>query len=643
MKKLTTASLVVACMAAGGASANEGDLLWSNTLTAGYTWSTPIALPGMVVLQDQEGGFDVFSAADGQRIFHQDIDDGYPTNSPVYANGSIFMISGNSLYRISTVDGSVIGSYTTDVEITSQSPAIYNNLVIFGTATKIIAIDYTTMSEAWSADSAANNPVNVVVAEDIAYVSADRLYALSASTGQQHWVVDSPTDTGFYIGAIKGDYFAVFDNSGSAAQLHAYQLASNRTSTPTLLWSAAMGSNSADNSPPVIDGTTVYATGREGVLRAFSLTGSNSPLWEETVRDSGSAPALPIALDGSVYIQKMTGDSAYQLVALNGSTGAQAWATSVENMSIAWGEPVIRGEKIYLATDHGGTLYAFEIASRSDDWAMIKQNPQLTGNTVAGVVSEVNLSNMTVSLPQVYLQGSGVFNVTLVPEDVGNLIFTVDLAQVIATSVPESNMAIYDGVSGQLIINDLKYGNETLDVTLNAIESLGDILRFQVVTATTRESASSSGSGVGSTAKSIVMGHDGVDFSANSSGGLCDGTSNVGWDVQDGYSISWSPTGSYISGESGHTGLVWYSNNVSDSTYYYVEDMGAVSLDSVTSVSGNWPSATDSIPSLAVGHTYVVKTRDGYAKFTITAMDATAASGCTPISATYATSTTTSF
>jgi len=123
---------------------------------------------------------------------------------------------------------------------------------------------------------------------------------------------------------------------------------------------------------------------------------------------------------------------------------------------------------------------------------------------------------------------------------------------------------------------------------------------------------SSDSTETGSSTKDITISHlEGVDFSQNST--------NPEWEEQDGYAIFWSPSYVYISGEESGSG-VWYSNNVSDETftYIYIQSLGNVSLDSVTSVDTTaWPSNTSAIKSLQVGDVYIVKARDGYAKFKV--------------------------
>lgn len=129
-------------------------------------------------------------------------------------------------------------------------------------------------------------------------------------------------------------------------------------------------------------------------------------------------------------------------------------------------------------------------------------------------------------------------------------------------------------------------------------------------------SSSDDSSTSGSSTNTITIGHmGGVDFSEDST--------NADWEQQDGYTTTWSQNGYYISGEEYGSGL-WYSNNVYDttSTYLYIQSFGNVSLDSITSVDTNaWHPYGTALQSLQLNHVYVVKTRDGYAKFKVTSLN----------------------
>lgn len=212
-------------------------------------------------------------------------------------------------------------------------------------------------------------------------VFADKFYALGAADGTDFWQVDPPHGDGFGIGSLSGNIVAVFTNDWSSSMLHAYRLSANIYEGPTLIWSAEMGDNTADDSPPAIFGDMVYGTSRKGALMAFALEGDGTHVWEQTVRGDGAACALPIAVDGKVFVQKEDpADYSSALVCLDGGTGNLIWETNIETMGIAWGEPVLVDNVIYLACDYMKGLYAFDAGTVNGNWYMIKHNPELTGS-----------------------------------------------------------------------------------------------------------------------------------------------------------------------------------------------------------------------------------------------------------------------
>lgn len=115
--------------------------------------------------------------------------------------------------------------------------------------------------------------------------------------------------------------------------------------------------------------------------------------------------------------------------------------------------------------------------------------------------------------------------------------------------------------------------------------------------------------------KTIRIGHSGgIDFSKDNN--LSNG------EEQDGYAVVWSPS-KYVTGEEYGKGI-WYNTNVSDpsNTYRYIQALGEVDLDSVTSIDTTaWYPYNDALKSLQKNEVYVVKTRDGYAKFKVLSVD----------------------
>lgn len=454
----------------------SSSLNWSNTLSAGFTWSTPIVLDDRVILQDQDGGFDAFKLSDGSRLYNSKLVNAFPTNSPIYANGFVYFIA-NGLIKVDPENGSQHGSYTAD-SITSQSPAAYNDLVIVGGSSTVYGIDVNAMTPRWSNNLNSSGNIDVAISEDILYVFADKLYALDPVTGNEYWNVAPPENKGVFIGAVGAGYLSVFENDFSSTQLHTYKLNANRKSAPTLFWSADMGANSADRTPPAIDGNLVFATSRVGVLKAFELSGNGAPLWEKTVRGSGSASALPIAVNGVVILQEEASPNAFQLVGYNGQSGTEVFRTNISAMSVSWGEPTIKNGVVYFATDGTGTLYAVAVPGLVGEWAMMRGNAQLSGSSVSGLVSELDASSLTIDLPQLYVPGTGVFSTELTLADANTLKFILNADNVTAVNVSSSSISTYDAATQEINIPRLLYKGDFFNVTFLLTGSSGNNLEF---------------------------------------------------------------------------------------------------------------------------------------------------------------------
>ncbi len=124
--------------------------------------------------------------------------------------------------------------------------------------------------------------------------------------------------------------------------------------------------------------------------------------------------------------------------------------------------------------------------------------------------------------------------------------------------------------------------------------------------------ADSAASGT-SAAQRLTLVHAGVDFSAGTTG---DAMASA--DDSDGFTTTWPPPPNnwYFSGTE-----VWFAPAVNTDDTNYLKDMGNVSLSSVTSAPQSWDGGQGlDLPPLQVGHVYVVKCRDGYAKFLVLAI-----------------------
>lgn len=453
-------------------------LNWSSNGSAGFTWSTPIVLRDRVFLQDQDGGFDVFNLSDGVKLFSKKPANAFPTTSPVYANGFVYMIA-DGLRKIDPNDGKEAGSFALS-SISSQSPAVFNNLVYVGDSSSVYGIDVNTMTQTWKADLGVASNTDVVISEGILYVFADKIYALNPLNGSQYWSQALPEGKSTNIGSVGGGYLSVFENGDVNVKLHTYKLNSVRTTAPVFAWSANFGNNSAYRSPPVIDGNLVFATTRVGVLQAFKLDGSGTKLWEKTVRGSGSAPALPLASNGVVIIQIEDSPGIYQLAGYNSLSGTEIFKTAITGMGVSWGQPLIKNNVAYIATDHSGALYSIALPGLPGDWEMIKGNAQLTGNSLGGVQSQVDDATLTIDIPQLYVPGMGVFKTALTLVDAGKLEFNLDAGSISAVNVSTSDVATFNTATSTLEIPAMIFKGVRYKVVFTLSGATGNNYRFTV-------------------------------------------------------------------------------------------------------------------------------------------------------------------
>jgi len=379
-----------------------GTLLWSAPFGQdSYTWSTPVVLSDRVIIQDQEGGVTALSTSDGSLLWHTQCS-GFPVSSPIYAGGDIFMQADGVLYRIAPGSGEILAQRDFGGTLPSQAPAAGNNLVYVAVYAnseyRLYALQPDDLTDAWSAPL--DQLTNIMFHEGHVYAMGADLTCLDATDGTVLWTEASPVAGARLLqGAVTESHLAVITGTASSdppssravipAQVHLYSInPESPASAPTLLFSSMLGSldnqgnppaANADTSPPVFADNALYTTSRNGEIHAYSVAGGSTPTWKRTVRSSGSASALPVVVDGRVLVQLDDGQGSYQLASYDSATGALLWQSSVQNMGISWSQPVVGDRMVYLATDHGGGVYAFQAADLTEDWRMLKQNPQQTG------------------------------------------------------------------------------------------------------------------------------------------------------------------------------------------------------------------------------------------------------------------------
>jgi RHS repeat-associated protein len=396
-------SILVPC-GSSQAETTPGTILWDTGGVPGVTWSTPIVIGQKIFQQDQDGGIYCFRKSDGEQLWHKQLAEAWPTKSPVYRNGKLFVIAGDTIFRLDPECGNIEKEYKATASLSCMAPAVSETTVYVSTSDTLIALDRETFEVSWTKTIPSSN---VIVNGEVVYALSDKLYALNPVDGNEIWTLDSPVGKNFQMGALSDDIIvAITGPDGSndiQTRVHTFKMSTDQGVPPTKIWSADVGTKWADNAPPAIDLLTgmVYVSSRDGILKAFSLDGDGTPAWTKPVRGSGFASALPAAVDGKVFIQIDLPENK-TLACLNGSTGTTIWETphpQGEGWPISWGSPVIDDNIVYFAFDHEGGIFAIDGGEIDGSWYMIKQNPDLTGRTGDWEKTIINLPS-TLGLAQ---------------------------------------------------------------------------------------------------------------------------------------------------------------------------------------------------------------------------------------------------
>jgi hypothetical protein len=106
----------------------------------------------------------------------------------------------------------------------------------------------------------------------------------------------------------------------------------------------------------------------------------------------------------------------------------------------------------------------------------------------------------------------------------------------------------------------------------------------------------------------------GFDFST--------GTIPATGEDDDGSILAWAPFPSAAPAGGGSSTDLWFWARANTADENFTKDMGMVLLSSITAVPDTWDAGKDlPLDPLQVDHVYVVKCRDGYAKFLVKSLD----------------------
>ena len=432
--------------------------------------------------------------------------------------------------------------------------------------------DEGTQNQPPSVEAGSNQTVNVNASITITGTASDSDGTISSYEWSKDGKVLATTASFIYTPTTVGTdtlTLTVVDNEGERASdsiTVSVQAISVTTLSNGLLSYYKLEGNSIDSSGNGNDGTEVgvtnYSNGYTSTSnQAVSLSGDNNYV------------EIPNVING---LSQLTISSWFKY------TDSNTWRWIYANHA-SWVDVGLS-----IASQHDTMRYHFKTTDASFGGSSV--DGKIDDGSIKLVANTWYLSTYTYDGNQV----KGYIN--------GVLDFTKDISGKIVTPYTQTIGAGYQQQYFKGSIDEMRIYDRVLSNTeINAL--------YQDRSTSTTPPVTSS-----STKKTIVDHFGGIDFSEDDT--------NPVWEKQDGYAVTWSPT-NYVQGEE-YGKAIWYSNNAIDpsNTYIYIQSLGNVSLDSVSSVDTTaWHLASDPLQSLQKDSVYVVKTLDGYAKFKVLSLD----------------------
>ena len=236
------------------------------------------------------------------------------SSSPAIVDGVMYLSNGDyeNMNIINATTGALIASYNIGTYIGSSSPAVCNGIIYVGANNgNVFAINASTGSFVWTYTTGGTIESSPAVANGVLYIGSDdsKVYAFNAADG-------------------------------------------------TLLWSHLTG-GSVPSSPAIAYGT-VYISSNDGNIYALNTT-TGTELWHYGI--SGDYVTSPAVANGFVYASFYDGNGVGRTAALNATTGAEIWTTTMVDL----GSVAIAHGMVYLVV-YGGNLCALNATTGSQIW-----------------------------------------------------------------------------------------------------------------------------------------------------------------------------------------------------------------------------------------------------------------------------------
>ena len=257
-----------------------------------------------------------------------------PFNSPVLVNDVVYFGGATNVYAVDAGTGALLWTYNTGSEVQNY-PTVFNNVLYVGSGQSVYALDAKAGTLLWKYDTTGAIATGATVADGLVYIgsfsSGYTIYALDAKTGALRWQ-RTPGNSGTPTVVNGLVYF------GSDDDLYALNAVSG-----AVVWHASLAG--IVNDAVAVFNNTVYASTNNDLSALNAFTGA--VLWTARPQGGAAFQSSPVVGAGAVYVGagasfRSQGPLLYSFNATNGSLlwswpGGEGGYGAITNLALANG------------------------------------------------------------------------------------------------------------------------------------------------------------------------------------------------------------------------------------------------------------------------------------------------------------------
>lgn len=308
----------------------------------GHALANSVVYVSRVVGDQTQARVAAFEGTTGEVLWETDVGETTGRHRDLaVASGSVYLGVGQQIYSLNAGTGEV--EWTSDAGQRPRPVVTADTLYTYDPGT-VYALSHSDGSQKWSHAPEVSEDLIFVeppaVRNDLVFVGAENLQALSASDGSVQWTVETPSVVSgaptagpdrVYVPTEDGDTLGVAHASGE------------------LEWQSSLMSEAFSyETTPAVAGDTVYLSSDD---RLAALSRGDAGVQWELTEEFGLSFGTPVVADGVLYTQGVATIHAY-----DASTGDQLWTRESGGVSTTGSTPPMVADG-YVYYRHGSEQF----------------------------------------------------------------------------------------------------------------------------------------------------------------------------------------------------------------------------------------------------------------------------------------------